>query len=851
MKKIFFVCFSIFIFQGLSPVQAQMAVHSIAVECKMAVKLVNGKFQHEYVLTNLQALPLKANWTIYFHQSSPASEEVAVDGLRLQRISGEFYKLEPAVNYVPIPANGTRSFSFLSWNKMLKVSDLPDGFYIVFKEDSAVESNIELLSNVTYTLPMAHSESAALTRERYEDNSIVHALPEAEICPIIPTPVFYKKKKGTYTINAKTKIYCSETLKNEALYLQAQVYKLLGKNLEIVMGFGSGIQLDFEKAGYSEGYSLGVNDNGIAIAGYDAAGVFYGIQSLRALFPIESYSQNRGSIKVTAAAITDHPRFKYRGNHLDVARNFHNKESVFKVLDLMAFYKLNKFQFHLTDDEGWRLEIPGLPELTEVGAKRGHTLNEHDMLMPAYGSGPFADAEKSWGSGFYTKNDFVEILKYAAERHIEIIPEIDFPGHARAAIVSMKSRYKKYLGVDSAKAKEYLLNDLNDQSEYRSIQWYNDNISNVCQESTYHFLEKVVTELCGMYAEAGLSLKTLHTGGDEVPRPVPGRPDIGAWVKSPLCIAFLAQSAQYKEPRDLFYYFIDRFSKILAAKNIATAGWEEIALKKEEHNGRREAALNKDFVGANFTPYIWNTVWGWGGEDRGYKVANFGYKVVLSNVNHLYFDLSTDDDPMEIGVDWGGHVNARKTWEFIPFNMYYGNPKGPSGDEIKAEYFANMERLTQAGRENILGIQGQLWSESVKGPEWMEYMMFPKMISLAERAWAQDPSWAQMGEKGQYKTASDAAWNAFANTLGKRDLPRLEYLAADGKVNYRMPLPGAKISGDTLYANCELPGFAILYSSDKISWIKYSAPVAVAKGSINFLKTLDVKGRESRIVEVR
>jgi hexosaminidase len=183
--------------------------------------------------------------------------------------------------------------------------------------------------------------------------------------------------------------------------------------------------------------------------------------------------------------------------------------------------------------------------------------------------------------------------------------------------------------------------------------------------------------------------------------------------------------------------------------------------------------------------------------------------------------------------------------------MYYGNPKGPSGDEIKAEYFANMERLTEAGRENILGIQGQLWSESVKGQELMEYMMFPKMISLAERAWAQDPSWAQIGEKGQYKKASDEAWNAFANTLGKRDLPRLEYLAADGKVNYRMPVPGAKISGDTLYANCELPGFAILYSSDKISWIKYSAPVAVAKGSVNFLKTLDVKGRESRIVEVR
>ena len=149
--------------------------------------------------------------------------------------------------------------------------------------------------------------------------------------------------------------------------------------------------------------------------------------------------------------MVDAPRFGYRGFMLDVARNFQPKASVLRTLDLLARYKLNKFHFHLTEDEGWRLEIPSLPELTSVGARRGHTLDSSAFLPPAWGSGPLVD--RPWGSGFYSRADYAEILRYAAARHIEVIPELEMPGHARAAIKAMEARQRALLKAGDAEAR--------------------------------------------------------------------------------------------------------------------------------------------------------------------------------------------------------------------------------------------------------------------------------------------------------------------------------------------------------------------------------------------------------------
>lgn len=178
----------------------------------------------------------------------------------------------------------------------------------------------------------------------------------------------------------------------------------------------------------------------------------------------------------------------------------------------MASYKLNVLHLHLTDDEGWRLEIPGLEELTEIGAYRGHTDDETTHLYPCFDGGSDRNADTS-GNGFYNRNEFIDLLKYASQRHIRILPEIDCPGHARASIVAMKNRFNKYKENNYSKAMEYMLSDPQDISLYKSAQSYTDNVMNVALPSTYRFMEKVISEVESMYKNAGIELPAIHIGG--------------------------------------------------------------------------------------------------------------------------------------------------------------------------------------------------------------------------------------------------------------------------------------------------------------------------------------------------
>ena len=228
--------------------------------------------------------------------------------------------------------------------------------------------------------------------------------------------------------------------------------------------------------------------------------MFYGAQSLISLWPVD-----KNSSKLNCQTIIDEPRFPYRGMYIDVSRNFQSTEAIKKTLDIMSFYKLNRLMFGLSNDEGWRLEINSIPELTSVGAVRGHTTDELDHLLPAYGSGPFPQDKDNLGTGHYTKREFIELLKYAKQRHIEVIPEINFPGHARAAVKSMRAREER-LQSGEIEGISFRLHDPNDQSEYKSVQGYTDNVICPCQESVYQFLETVVGEVVEMYQEAEATL---------------------------------------------------------------------------------------------------------------------------------------------------------------------------------------------------------------------------------------------------------------------------------------------------------------------------------------------------------
>jgi hexosaminidase len=401
----------------------------------------------------------------------------------------------------------------------------------------------------------------------------------------------------------------------------------------------------------------------------------------------------------------------------------------------------------------------------------------------------------------------------------------------------MEARYQRLMKEGKKEeAEQYRLIDPDDKSEYVSAQGYTDNIVSVARESTYRFYEKVVDEIAAMYSEAGLQMDVFHTGGDEVPE--------GSWTKSPMAAELLAKNPDIKDPKNLQAYFFRELLKRLEKRNLQIHGWEEVALLK---NAEGKYVPNPEFAGKNVVPYIWNNLFDF---DLGYRLANAGYPVVLCNVSNFYFDLAYNKDPKEPGLYWAGFVDTRHAWTFAPFNMFITTPKTSMGRELKASDFEGRERLKQEARKNILGVEAQLWSETIKGQEMMEYYMLPKLVGFAESAWSAERAWENIADKDKRDALLNKGWNVFANTLAQKELPRLSYL--NGGYQYRIPLPGATISGGKLQANTELPGLVIRYTTDGTEPTEqspvYTAPVPV--NGVVMLKSFDAAGRSSRAVKV-
>jgi len=499
--------------------------------------------------------------------------------------------------------------------------------------------------------------------------------------------------------------------------------------------------------------------------------------------------------------------------HYDMARNFHGKAVTLRLIEQMGRYKLNKLHLHLTEDEGWRIQIPGLPELTDVGGNRCFDLTETQCLLTQLGTGP---SKSGSGNGFYTRDDFVEILKFAAARHIEVIPEIDMPGHARAAIKSMQARYKKLLAAGQKEAAEqYLLNDPADKSQYMSVQNYTDNAINVCLPSTYVFAEKVIYELQQMYRAAGLKMTTFHMGGDEVGK--------GAWQQSPACNALFAKGEKgVTGVADLKPYFVSKIADITNSRGLNLAGWEDGLMYDPTNTFNRKQFAN-DKVYAN----AWDNIWEWGVADRAYRLANAGYQVILSPGSHLYFDHPYEANPEERGYYWATrYSDTAKVFGFMPENYYANADKTREGVPItNLEALVGREMPKLHKPENIVGMQGQLWSETVRTPEQFEQMIYPRVIALAERAWHK-ADWEADKPNTQVRLQE---WANFSAALVTKELPKL---AAAGSAFY-LPPPGAVIQNGQLLANAGYVGLTVEYSLDQgASWQVYKAPVAVNTKSV-------------------
>jgi hexosaminidase len=541
--------------------------------------------------------------------------------------------------------------------------------------------------------------------------------------------------------------------------------------------------------------------------------------------------------------VLDAPRFGHRGVMLDVARHFASVETVMRLLDCMALYKLNRFHFHLTDDEGWRLAIDGLPELTEVGGRRGIACDGRPCLPPSFGSG--ADIATASGTGHYCAGDFIAILRHAHARHIEVIPEFNMPGHARAAVMAMRVRHDRLLAAgDKTGAEEYLLSDPDDVSVYESVQLWHDNVVCIALPSVDRFIDRVVAQVRALYRAAGVPLRVIHTGGDEVPP--------GAWVGSPRCRQRM-EAHGWTDVADLHEDFVQRCRVILSRHGLAHAGWDETALVHLRADGGDRLLPNPRFAGADFHVYVWNNGWGSGQEDCAYRLADAGYEVILANPANLYFDLAHAKDSEEPGYYWAGFVDTRQAFEFCPVDMTVGATLDPMGHPVVPRARAESLRLKRSATGRIAGLQGQLWGENARSRERLEYLAAPRLIALAERAWAPDPGWRLIEDERERMACIEHDWNEFANRLGQHELPRLDL--APLAYGYRLPPPGAVFDGGALHANVALPGLALRYTLDGSEphpgSAPYREPVTAGPGAATFkIATFDTRGRNSRTVTI-
>ncbi len=465
-------------------------------------------------------------------------------------------------------------------------------------------------------------------------------------------------------------------------------------------------------------YKISISEEGATITAAEEDGFFYAHKTYGML-----------PAQLPSVEIEDWPDLPYRGIMLDVARNFLPKKDMLELIDDLTRYKVNYLHLHIVDDEGWRYEIPQLPELTTYAARhalpveKDGVLWEPDALMPGTNG---RISQESLGTGYYSQADYEEIIKYAWERRIRVVPEVDAPGHSRAAIRAMEA-YERRTG-DST----YRLSNPLDSSKYTSAQNFNDNVLDVEYPGVYKFMEVVFDSFIEAHQRAGVPLPAIHIGGDEVPD--------GSWA-----------GRSRLEMKDLF---IRNMMEIASRKGVKLAGWQEITqgIKPET---LKELIPHLMFVNA------WST--------RGekiqipYQLANAGVPTVLSNVGNLYIDLAYSDGPDERGLTWGGYLDERKSFALQPYKIY---------ESVRWKDVDTPISLADAAKgktellcpENIIGVQVQLWSETLRSPGDFQYAIFPKAIGAFERGWNSRPCWPD-------DDAFAADWDKFYSILAQKEFP--------------------------------------------------------------------------------
>ncbi|HEY2720572.1 MAG TPA: family 20 glycosylhydrolase [Chitinophagaceae bacterium] len=489
---------------------------------------------------------------------------------------------------------------------------------------------------------------------------------------IIPQPVSIKQPKiaADFSITPATEIALEGShlegvaeIFNDYLqrfyHFKLKTVKAHSGNNVIVLNYD---RVDKPRPG---GYELTVNNKGAYIGGGNEEGVFYGIQTLIQLLPADNGQIQNSKLQIPYVSIEDYPRFAYRGMHLDCGRHFFPVSFIKKYIDYIALHKMNYFHWHLTEDQGWRIEIKKYPRLTQVGAWRNGTI---------VGRFPGLGNDGIHYGGFYTQDEVKDIVAYAAERYVTVIPEIEMPGHSSAAIAAYP--FLSCFPNESTRHRGAWSGDSTGKQVQQGWGVFED-IFCAGKDSTFRFLEDVLDEVMALFPS-----KYIHVGGDECPK--------ANWKRCPLCQQRI-KNEHLKNEEELQSYFIQRIEKYVNSKGKILIGWDEIL----------EGGLAANAV-----------VMSWRGEAGGIAAARQKHDVIMTPGAWVYFDHSQSQN--EDSVTIGGYTPVEKTYSYEPLS----------------------DSLTKDQGKYILGAQGNVWSEYMGNEQKVEYMIFPRMSALSEVLWS-------------------------------------------------------------------------------------------------------------------
>jgi hexosaminidase len=483
---------------------------------------------------------------------------------------------------------------------------------------------------------------------------------------IIPLPASITVKPGHFTLTASTQIVFDEPLRAVARRLASTLETPTGFDLEMKPGkapkshhIALRLQPSLASSLGDEGYNLDVVERAITIRAAAPAGVFYGIQTLRQLLPKEIFRAARVENvdwRVPLATISDKPRFGWRGAHLDVARHFQPKEFVKKYIDLLALHKMNRFHWHLTDDQGWRIEIRKYPRLTEVAAWRAETLIGRHRLI-----GQSFDGRRH--GGFYTQDDVREVVAYAADRFITVVPEIEMPGHSQAVIAAYPA-----LGVTT------------DKVEPRTI-WSISPYTLNADPSTIAFMQDVLSEVLELFPSPW-----IHVGGDEAVKT--------QWKESARIQARIAELG-LKNEEELQSWFIRQMDAFLTGKGRRLIGWDEIL-----EGGLADNA----------------TIMSWRGVEGALAAARSGHDAVMTPTSHTYFDYYQVKDTAREPLNIGGFLPLETvyTWEPMPSDLepqFHKHILGVQG-QLWTEYLPTPKAVEYNAFPRLTALAEVAWTDT-------------------------------------------------------------------------------------------------------------------------------------------